>query len=306
MALAQILGRHGVVRETHSMSDLDTAIAQFRAENVGAIAIVGGDGTVHHTVTRVLHEYAAHHVTPPPFALLGGGTMNIVARSIGVNGASPERHLKSLQFALTNGTVSQTKRHVLSIEGRYGFMFGVGVIEGFLAEYYKAGSPTALTAAATFTRAIAGAFGFGSTLKRIARPFIGSVSIELVSPSPQGRGGRGVRSYDWEERSYLAVAAGTIEQLGFGFKPFCRYNAEPNTFHILGVVASPSHLAKYLGHIRLGRELPESVAVQATTRRAILRSNSPIAYMFDGELYQAKADLEIRIGEKIRFLRDRL
>ncbi len=290
-ALATILSGRGTVRETRSMSDLEAAIADFRSQNIGHIAVVGGDGTIHTTVTQTIHEYRSHGLAVPVFSLLSGGTMNIVAHSVGVGACCPERHLKSLLNAVDRGVARRETRNLLKVAGRYGFLFGAGVIERFLAEFYRGSEQTPLTAAATLVRALGGTIGIGTTLSRVAQPFVGSITVDE----------NGVSKH-WGAKSYLAVAGGTVEQLGFGFRPFWRCNEQPNTFHILGVTTTPARLARYLGHIWLGRNLPESVAYQATASRVVLRSDKPIAYMFDGELYEGGTELEVEVAEKINFL----
>src|SRR6202044_3153267 len=119
----------------------------------------GGDGTNHVTITGFLGVYAPGKATIgadacplPPVAFLRGGTMNTVANSVGVRHDKPEGLLGRLLRAYAERAVSplaNVERHVMRIAGRdagpggdatkYGFLFGTGVVYGFLAEYYRNG-----------------------------------------------------------------------------------------------------------------------------------------------------------------------
>ena len=78
----------------------------------------------------------------------------------------------------------------------YGFLFGTGVVHGFLAEYYRHGEPTPLVAAKTLARGIGSAVVGGEMIRRMARPSAGAVELDgrhergpsaTTSPSPRGR-----------------------------------------------------------------------------------------------------------------------
>ena len=69
----------------------------------------------------------------------------------------------------------------------------------------------------------------------MAKPFRGSVTLDDGTV--------------WEERDYLAVAAGTIEHIGLNFKPFYRYDQRPSAFQVLGIHASPVGFVQELPRI---------------------------------------------------------
>src|SRR5262249_49137674 len=162
------------------------------------------DGTNHVTLTGFIDVYKGQHL--PQIAFLRGGTMNTVANSVGVSRGRPEGLLGRLISAYAERSYQplvNVERHVMRIGDHYGFLFGTGVVYGFLAEYYRGGEPTPTVAAKTLLRAVGSTFVRGPMIQRMAKPFRGRVEL------PDGTA--------WAERDYLAVAAGTIDQIGLNF-----------------------------------------------------------------------------------------
>ncbi len=292
--LARRLGEAGVVREARSIEELYGIAEDFRRRAIDVLAISGGDGTHAVTLTGFLNAYA--QVPLPPIALLRGGTMNTVASSVGVRSGAPEALLDRLvtQYARrADASLAWVERRVLHVApdgGRaahYGFLFGAGVVHGFLAEYYAGGEPTPLVAARTLMRGIASAFVGGEMIRRMARPFHGSVTLE-----------DGVR---WPERDYLAVAAGTVAHIGLGFMPFYRFDERPGAFHALGIYASAAQFVRELPRIRRGKPMREDRAYEALSSQIRLQTTEgPLKYMVDGDLHEAPAAMSEPNGAEPR------
>jgi diacylglycerol kinase (ATP) len=157
--LARRLGDHGVVREARSIDELYRIAEDFRRDDIDVLAISGGDGTNHVTLTGFLDVYAGH--TMPQVALLRGGTMNTVANAVGVRHGKPEGLLGRLlrDYAQqANMPLENVERHVMRVsphrggKTHYGFLFGTGVVHGFLAEYYRDHSRAASAAPSSAER----------------------------------------------------------------------------------------------------------------------------------------------------------
>jgi len=294
--LARRLGDHGVVRAARSIDELYRIAEDFRRVDIDVLAISGGDGTNHVTLTGFLDVYAG--ATIPRVALLRGGTMNTVANSVGVRQGRPEGLLGRLirDYAQrANEPLVDVERHVMRISpcrggpSKYGFLFGTGVMHGFLAEYYRLGEPTALTAARTLALAVGSALVDGSAIRRMAEPFRGSVELE-----------DGTR---WPERDYLTVAAGTIAHVGLSFKPFNRFDERPRAFHALGVHSSALEVVKDLPRIHRAQSLRPGLAYEAVSGRIVVRgAGRHVRYMIDGDLHEARGDLTVAIGPRVRLL----
>jgi diacylglycerol kinase family enzyme len=293
--LARALGDHGVVREARSIDELYRIAEDFRRDAIDVLAISGGDGTNHVTLTGFLDVYGG--ATMPQVALLRGGTMNTVANSVGVRRGGPEGLLGRLirEYAQrASAPLENVERHVMHIapanaKGHYGFLFGTGVVAGFLAEYYRDRDPTPLVAAKTLVRAVGSALVGGDMIRRMARPFAGSVAL-----------GNGTR---WPERQYLTVTAGTIAHIGLNFKPFWRYAERPAAFHILGIYASPTSVVAELPRIHRAEPMRAGKAYEGLAERAVVRSaTGPVSYMIDGDLHESPGELEIAIGPRVKLI----
>jgi diacylglycerol kinase family enzyme len=292
--LADALGDHGVVREARSRDELQRIAEDFKALSIDVLGISGGDGTNHVTITGFLDVYGAR--TLPQLALLRGGTMNTVANSVGVRRGAPEGLLGRLIRAYAQQAVrplANVERRVMRVRGgrdhHYGFTFGTGVVYGFLAEYYSGGEPSPLVAAKTLARGIGSTLVQGEMIKRMARPFRGSVELE---------GGE-----VWPERDYLAVAAGTIDHIGLNFRPFYRYGERDEAFHALGIHASPLQFVGELPRIWRAEPMHDGRTYEACERKMIVRSaDGTMNYMIDGDLHTTEGEVEVSVGPRVKIV----
>jgi diacylglycerol kinase family enzyme len=298
LRLSRKLGDHGMLRTAGSVEELYRIAEDFRRVDIDVLAISGGDGTGHVTLTGFLQVYDGH--TMPHVALLRGGTMNTVANSVGVRPGRPEGLLARLVHAYAQRAtaplvgVERNVMHIQPLEGRdatahYGFLFGTGVVHGFLAEYYRDGEPSPIVAAKTLMHGIGSALVRGEMIRRMAAPFRGSVSLD-----------DGTR---WEERDYLAVAAGTIEHIGLNFKPFYRYDGRPGAFQVLGIHASPVGFVKELPRIHRSQPMRSDKTYDALTSRIVVRSaDGRMGYMIDGDLHECSGPIAVSIGPRVRLV----
>src|SRR5690606_12685592 len=104
-----------------------------------------------------------------------------------------------------------TERNILKIEYQdtthYGFIFGNGLIYGFLAAYYENPNPSPWVAFTTFSRTLVSALMGGELATQMFEPFRARIRVD---------------GEEWERQEYTAVVASTIEQIGLGFRPFIR------------------------------------------------------------------------------------
>ena len=287
--LRRIVGSHGLVRESRSMDDLDAIAHEFREREIDLLAFGGGDGTNALTLT-VFHRVWGERPLPR-LALLRGGTMNTVANAVGIARRRPEALLGELVERIAAGRSITTVEHkTLDVSGRLGFLFGTGVIYGFLAEYYRDGDPfpTAWSAFTTLARGSASAFVGGETIQRIAKPF----EAELL-----------VDGEVWARRKYFSVGAGTVDQIGLGFKPFYRANESPETLHVLGIHTSAVGFVIALPKVHLGRGMGPQKVREALARQVTIRTPDGIVeFMIDGDLHTAESPVVVRVGPRVRIV----
>lgn len=300
--LQAILGDRGHVLAAPTLDPLDGFLQRAFEQRIDVLGICGGDGTQHVALTRALPIWGNEPL--PRILPLRGGTMNTVSSSVGVRRRAPETLLKSFLVRAARGRIRSATRTAARIGPHVGFLFGVGAVHGFLAEYYRDGDPNALTAGRTLWRAAAGALsqrfsaperlsrriGAAEAAARVAAPFRGSV---------QFREGPG-----WEQRDYLAITGGTIEDMGLGFRPFAQARANPGAFQLLGIHGTPPALAAALPRIWRGKPLGIRAAYDTLTSHAVITPAEPVpfGYMVDGDLYHHDGPLTIATGPSVRFV----
>lgn len=313
--LSQALGDHGVLRESSSIDELYRVAEDFRRLGIDVLGISGGDGTNGVTITGFLHVYQG--IALPQLAFLRGGTMNTAANSVGVRRGPPEGLLGRLvraYAARATTPLRDVERHVLCLRGeaaarsaraasdaapasitapplaeKYGFVFGTGVVCGYLAEYYAGGRPNPVVAAKTLLRGIGSAVVGGEMIRRMAAPFRGTVQLEEGTL--------------WEERDYLAVAGGTIDQIGLNFRPFHRYAETEGRFHVLGIHTSPMGFVTQLPRIFRAAPMQAGHALEATTSSVTIRApRGPMRYMVDGDLHECDGVLRVSVGPRVRIV----
>jgi diacylglycerol kinase (ATP) len=316
--LSKALGDHGVLREAGSIDELYRVAEDFRSLKIDVLGISGGDGTNGVTITGFLDVYQSAAL--PQIAFLRGGTMNTAANSVGVRRGVPKDLLDRLVQAYVERAsipLQDVERHVLKLRGetatqrsprsssdaapasmkapplaeKYGFVFGTGVVCGYLSEYYAGGQgkPNPVVAAKTLLRGIGSAMVGGEMIRRMAEPFRGTVELDDGTL--------------WEERDYLSVAGGTIDQIGLNFRPFHRYGEQPGRFHVLGIHTSPMGFVTQLPRIWRAAPMQPGHTFEATTSRVTIRSpKSPIRYMVDGDLHECDGPLHVSIGPRVRIV----
>jgi diacylglycerol kinase family enzyme len=286
--LARVLGDEGMLRRVSSREELVEAVSDFRRAAIDMVAIAGGDGTNHVTLSGLVEVYGEGQL--PAFAMLRGGTMNTVANSFGVPRRRPEALLASVMRSYARRAIRPMRfvePNVMRVGEHFGFIFGTGAIYGFIAEYNSVDERSPLWAAKVLARGAASAFVNGEAVKRIVQRWHGSVRFDDGSAFP--------------EREYLTVGASTCGQIGLGFKPFYRSGELPDHVHMLGIHTNPVGLVRGLPSVWRGHSLGGERTYEKLTRRATLESSSGVVpYTLDGDVYQHDGALEVSAGPRVR------
>jgi diacylglycerol kinase (ATP) len=289
--LSREVGDEGIVRAPRSLDELARVLDEFRSSRIDVLGIAGGDGT-HHKVLSAMVECYGDAVLPQ-IALLRGGTMNTVANALQIPRGSPHALFVRTRSALADadregGPHAVVERRVIRVGDHVGFIVGLGVIAGFLREYYRADDPSPVVATRLLAQAAASACVGGPLIDRITEPVRAKVSLAHCQ---------------WQERDYLALAAATVEEIGLGFKPFPRASERPDVFHLLGVFSSAASLARELPKIRRGVPLPAHKAIDDLTHEALIQPDRfPLHYTVDGDLYETHEPLRLSLGPIMRIL----
>jgi diacylglycerol kinase (ATP) len=297
LRLARALGDHGVVRAARSLDELTRVAEDFRRLKIDVLGISGGDGTNHVTITGFLAVYTDEPL--PPLAFLRGGTMNTVANSVGVPRGKPDGLLAQLirRYAERHTMpLRSVERHTMRIGSaaerqghRHAFIFGTGAIYGFIAEYHSTQDPDALWAAQVLLRAAASLFVGGKTIRRVAQRWEGRVTLDDGTTFP--------------ERDYLSIGAGTVDQIGLGFRPFYRRSEAEEHFHILGIHTTALGFLSRMPEIWQARPMGPAHTYDRLARRAVLEARDGVVrYVCDGDVHEQRGALSVEIGPKVRIL----
>ncbi len=287
--LRERLAHDGEVLDASTPDELARAVERFRAARIDLLGVNGGDGTTSCVLTAFARAYGREPL--PRLLLLRGGAMNTVAHGNGVRGG-PEGILREVLIRTRQGMPLRTReRDLLRVaadggEPRFGFIFGTGIVVSFLEAYYRTGRPSPATAAALVARAAASATVNGA----FARALLRREPLRVTSDGDE-----------WPDGSYLALAAGSTPDIGFGFRPFARCDEQPGFFHAVGVVGSLGQLALAAPRIWRGAPWRRRVAQDELARRLVVQGHRP-RFTVDGDLYGSERSVTIETGPGVEIV----
>lgn len=277
--------------DSHSPSELTAIAERFCAANVDVLGISGGDGTGSMTLSAFRRVYGQRPL--PAVALLRGGTMNTVANSLGVPRLTPPELLRrALSRCSQRRVETRTTDSMLVNERDVGFLFGVGTVHAFLRAYYDAGDsqPTPTTALRVLGRGVGSAVIGGA----YARTITSRVNVAVT-----------VDGEHWPLRDYFTVAAGAIDQIGLGFKPFhAKERQSQGFFHVVGWTLTIPQFARALPKIWRKRPLGPAAGWdrRATHLELTAPDDKPLGYMLDGDLRQHVGTLRVSLGPSVEMM----
>ncbi len=287
--LRALLDSDGEVLDASTPDELARAVERFRAERIDVLGVNGGDGTAHYVLTAFAREWGDAPL--PKLLLLRGGAMNTVAHGNGVHGGA-ERILREVLIRQRHRYPLRTlERDLLRVRAdggapRYGFIFGTGSIVAFLEAYYATGRPSPAMAAALAARAILSALVAGRFAAALTRR-------ERLRVATDGD--------EWPDGSFLALAAGSTPDIGFGFRAFNRCAEQPGFFHAVGLTGSVTQLALAVPRIRRGAPWRRRLAQDEVARALVVEGERP-RFTVDGDLYAAERTIVVETGPAVEIV----
>ncbi len=285
--LAYILGERGLLEQPTDLDALDRVALQLKDREIDVVAINGGDGTSHVVLSALVRAYGDAPL--PQIALLRGGTMNTVARGLGISGSPQELLGRLTALYHRDEPMASVQRNLLRVGDQAGFLFGNGVISNFLEAYYEGSEPTPARAAWLLTRAVASTLVQGKLVKRLSRPLRARVLLD----------GRELPDFPW-----IALAAGTVDDIGLGFRPFYKAPGHPGAMHAVGFGCTPGQLVPDLWNIYRARATRHPRIVDGLCRVMEIESldAQPLNFMIDGDFHRGGQRLEVRVGPRVQML----
>ena len=279
----EIGGEYADVRLSNTLEELDDIIRGFRKNGISYIGTSGGDGTVHHVVTRMINAYSPDPA--PPLVILKGGTMDNIARTIALKGKGPAI-LRRLVASLRAGSpVATHQRDTMKIGDRYCFLFGCGLTSNFLNAVYSGEKGTI-----TNIKVIARALSEGLRDRKDSELFRRLPARVLAD-------GREIHF-----REILAILAGTVEQVGMGFTPLPRGNEKPGTFHVIISGEKPIEGVKQFFRIKKGLPMKGALNFNDIISSLVIESTGPFQYTMDGDMFDSPPRLVVEMGPRVELV----
>lgn len=294
--LAYILGETGELAQPPDLDHLEDTIRDFRSRQIDVVCVNGGDGTLHKVLSALVRVYSEGEddltrVTLPYVGILKAGTVNTISRNIGLRmGAKP--FLGHIVDAWHAGEPFRTvERNALVINDgeASGFLFGTGVLSRFMEAYYEGGT----TGAAKALRVLARTVSSGLLGTRFSKEMFrfDDVSVE-------------VDGHLWEAPDgYVAVAAGTTNDIGLGFEIFHAAKDHPDHLHVLGFRCDAATVSLRLPRVYASKPMDHPEIHDQVARRFVIRGKEPMSYMIDGDFERSEQhELRVQVGPRVRFL----
>lgn len=310
-ALRQAADRAGVPTDliaTQSIDDLPSRLTAARDAGCDVLAVCGGDGSL----AALIAAAAPIFPSLPPMVILPGGTMNTVARNLGLRGSITDlwqRSLRDLQAALDVSRLPLVRQDVLRatmaderplrdsepdqaaspiLRCRYGFIFGAAMGARYLAAYdsHPQRGPAWATWLALRT--------VGSSLI----PGGGSFARWLFSLTPTDLC---IDDEPMADRAFRIVLCATVPDVGLGFRVPWQAGRVPGRFHVVASGIPITANALQLPRMLRGQPLSGTPHVDRLAQTARLQFDRPQQLTLDGEVFAASR-VDLSIGPALRIL----
>jgi diacylglycerol kinase family enzyme len=270
-----------------TLEELDASAAELRADPPAVIAVHGGDGTLHRAVSALGRAFGDQPI--PPLAVLCGGTMNVVATSLGIR-ERPMTFLGSVVEAARAGrSLESLRRRCLRIGDTLGFIFGNGLMANFLTEYYGTGRYGPARAAWLLLRGLGSALIGGPFVRRLFKRFEGTIRVD---------------GQLLDRTTFVGIGAATVREVGLGFKLNHRADDDPERFGVLAIHGAPLSLIPDFWSVHRGRGIAAKRAFSGVASALeVVPKTTSMAYTIDGDLYRGEGPLSISVGPPITFLK---
>jgi len=285
--LARALGDSGVVFETKIPEDVGPLMDEVLKIDPEIIAVCGGDGTMHLTLSALINAYKG--TFPPKFVILRGGTMNVCATAT-MTFLPAEMMLRRVADKYRNGQpYSEVERKTLKMNDWHGFLFGLGTSSHLVWEYHKESMAGRTRALKVTAQAIGAVFNSkGELAKRLFKRLNGEVLVD-DEPLPI--------------REFLGVLGGTLRYVSIGFRPLYRAYESDEHFHLFASNISPLVALKNIRRLFLGRPLKADPKIHFDflAKKLEVRPDGFTPLIIDGEIYQID-HLLVTMGPRIKII----
>jgi diacylglycerol kinase family enzyme len=285
--LAEVVGADGIVRVTESVPAIEEVAREFRDRGTDVLAICGGDGSYHCTLTGFRAVYGDE---PLPLLLpLRAGTINYIADAIGSRRGRPEQVLGRVVRDYRRGrTHETTERDLLRVNGReHGFVLSFGTAVNYLRAYYALEKQGPWQAAKLLGGLIVSALA-GTHISRAVFQATGADVECDGDPVPF--------------RQFTFFFAATVDRIALGFRPTYLGTRKRGFFHMLGGPISAPRLIRRAVRIYRGFPTGEPTLVDTLGRRLVIRFFRPEHWMLDGDILPPVERLDVDVACRVTLI----
>lgn len=292
---------------TDSVEDVASALADLESDTK-LVCIYGGDGTIQ----RVLDRLTANELESVTLALLGGGTMNVTSRWLGMS-RTPVDNFRHVVRAYRSSELLHRELPAMDVETGGDiyrcFTFGMGPIVRLL-HAYEQGRKGKLAAVGLAARAMSAAWlRWPASFNDILAPMKATVTLDGEA-----------LPYD----EYVALFANMTGQINPGVEPFKKEVRARNSFHCAAYAVSARELVAALPMLVRGwlpvdvrqlitrafgggrdngddsRGLPTDQRYVNRVAKELLIETDETLYTVDGEVLEAESPMKVTIGPTLR------
>ncbi len=312
--LQAIVGPYGIVRETRSLDELGDTLVDFRRRGLRYWVSDGGDGALHWLINKGL-ETAPDDPGFLPCALpTNGGTIDFVARKVGIVGHSDAILRRLTERCREGATVPTREVDSLEMTGtrvvdgrevpyrRLAFAAALaGVARNFFDLYYAAPTQGPVTIAKILACAARSIILGATPLARIASfPPRWTRYIDTLARPEKARVHIDGRELPWTEYTALNVGAFKINTGGV-VKVFT--HAGNGKMHVIAGKPGHMELLADLPMLLTGGKLREWNLWDGPATSLEVDCPEGLDPVLDGEFLRGVRSMRIRPGPKIRIAR---
>ena len=250
--IASILTTPHWIYTPETLTELDETAQQLGRDRPDILVIVGGDGTIHQTLSKVLHEHESSPGTLlPQVLIIPVGTMNNIATAIGLT-QHPALKLAKLVAAKIREKqpLGVTYRNPLKINDEFGFLYGAGLPVNFLQKYYEDRGQRGPTRAlkvilATLGNEITALVTFKPSTQTLTQPVHATISFPNNHELPTV-----------PFMTHTAIMCASVDNLGLGCRGMPEATTQPGCFMFRSTQLTFWGIAASLGPLWAGLPLP--------------------------------------------------
>jgi diacylglycerol kinase (ATP) len=278
------------VKSPDDFNDLISIIRDFKENKVSYLGISGGDGTIHQVLSVLIDEYSPEPI--PKILLLGDGTMNNIAHSIGMS-AGGKKVLTRFLAKLKKGTLKYQTRNTLVINGKHCFLFGCGLVSNFLIEAYSGGQKGLKRNIIVIWMSMIEAFKTVFIKDRSSLKIMKPLEADII-----------VEGKKLPINSIVGLLAGTVEKIGMGMRPLSKARKTAGHFHLIATETPPVEILFNVIPIGagIGLLLGDRRYFDMTANEFEIRSKIPFGYTMDGDMYSSDGFLKVSVGQEVSFV----